>query len=218
MLSLVKRVFPLCLRPCWGDAGEPEQKPSCTARAETCSEAAGSLTRHPHWLPKSFQRVLLQFSFFDPTQGQTSQRDSFAPSRPMPTCQWQVGPWICTGPWESCLSPLPVGTCCGCRGGGTGGPNLHWAWETQPDRWCLTCSQARFWKLSMYTHKRLGFNKSPYHSSARWTVLTSLSAYLLTNTFFPARQACHLLIPSSIASQWPVFFFDSQHVFFSLSF
>lgn len=71
MLSLVKRVFPLCLRPCWGDAGEPEQKRSCTARAETRSEA--------HWLPTSFQRVLPKFSFFGPTRGQTSQRNSFFP-------------------------------------------------------------------------------------------------------------------------------------------
>lgn len=71
-----------------------------------------------------------------------------------------MGPWICTGTQESCLSPLPVGTRYGCTGGGTGGPNLHWAWETQPDRWCLTCSQAKFWKLSMHTHKCLRFNKS----------------------------------------------------------
>ena len=27
MLSLVKRLFPLSLRPCWGNAEEPEQKP-----------------------------------------------------------------------------------------------------------------------------------------------------------------------------------------------
>lgn len=207
MLSLVKRVFPLCLRPCWGDAGKPEQKPSCTARAETCSEA--------HWLPTNFQRVFLQFSLFGPIWGQTSQRDNFAPSIPMPTWQWQVGLWICSGTWESCLSPLPVGTCCGCRGGGRGGPNLRWPWETLPDRWCLMCSRASFWKLSMHTHKWMRFNKSPYHSSERWTVLTSLSAYLLISTFFPAGQVCHLLIPSCIASHWTVRFLYSQHVFFS---
>lgn len=105
MLSLVKRVFPVCLRPCRGGIGEPEQKPSCTARAGTCSGA--------HWLPTSFQRVLLQFAFLGPTRGQTSQRD----------IQTRAHMAVTSGSMAP-LGELPVGPCCGCRGGSTASQNL----------------------------------------------------------------------------------------------
>lgn len=131
MLSLVKRVFPLCLRPCWGDAREPDQKPSRTARAEVVQRLTG--------FPQAFKGSCSISHFLVLPEVKPPKETVLPHPDPCPIWQWQVALWICTGTWEPCtqwhcLSPLPVGTCCGCRGGGTGGPNLHWAWQTQPDR------------------------------------------------------------------------------------
>lgn len=124
-LSLVKGVFLLGLRPCRGNAEEPKKKPPLYSQGIRLPALL------PHGLSTSFKEVWLHVSFFDPTWGETSKRDSLIPTR-----QWQAGLGVCTGTPETHLDLLPVGTSCSHGGGGPASPNSRGAWEAQPASLC----------------------------------------------------------------------------------